>query len=267
MIAALALGSRVLQNPDYAARARRAADFILNDMRDRDGRLRHRFRDGEAAIPAQAADYAFFIYGLLHLYRSTFDVSCAETALALQEIMIDEFWDSGDGGFFLTGTADGDLPVRPKELYDGAIPSANSVALYNLLQLSRLTGNSRWEARAQELVRSVAGTVTAQPAAFTFFLMGLDFALHPGADIVIAGQPDVADTQRLLEVLARTYSPHQVALLKSERNADRLSRFAGYTDGLQVVEGKAVAHICRNGGCRESTSDIETMLAQLRRKK
>jgi uncharacterized protein YyaL (SSP411 family) len=263
MIAALALGTRVLQDPEYAERGRRAAEFILAELRNRDGRLRHRFRAGEAGIVGQAADYAFFIHGLLQLYQATYEVAWAETALALQEIMLQEFWDAESGAFFLTGSTAGDLPVRPKELYDGALPSANSVALYNLLQLGRLTGDSRWEKRAQQLVQSVAGTVGAQPSAFTFFLMGLDFALRPGADVVVAGQPDRSATRGLLATLAQTYSPRQVTLLKSKENADRLTRFAGYTDRLQIVGNKTVAHICKDGACRDSMTDISKILEQL----
>jgi uncharacterized protein YyaL (SSP411 family) len=263
MIAALALGARVLQDREYAARGRRAADFILAELRDGDGRLRHRFRAGEAGIAGQAADYAFFIHGLLQLYQATYEIAWAERALELQEIMLQEFWDGENGAFFLTGGADGDLPVRPKELYDGALPSANSVALYNLLQLGRLTGDRRWEEQAQRLLQSVAGTVGAQPAAFTFFLLGMDFALRPGADVVVAGQPESAATREFLATLAEAYSPRRLTLLKSRENADRLSRLAGYTEGLQVTGKKSVVHICKDGACRGSTTDISKVLEQL----
>ena len=101
-------------------------------------------------------------------------------SLDLQKQMVDDFWDDKNGGFYSTSTSNRDLPVRPKELYDGAIPSANSMALYNFLCLSRLTGDAQWEERAQALARSFSGSVRIQPSAFTFFLVGLDFAPADG---------------------------------------------------------------------------------------
>jgi uncharacterized protein YyaL (SSP411 family) len=263
MIAALALGARVLQKPDYAAAAAKAARFILAKMRGDNGQLFHRYREGELAVLAQASDYAFLIYGLIGLYQTTFELNYAEEAEALQNRMIDECWDAASGGFFSTAVGNDELPVRPKELYDGAIPSANSVALSNLLSLSRLTGNSIWEETAQALVKAFSGTLQAQPAAFCFFLMGLDFALRPGQEIVIAGEPNGKETQQLLSALNISFAPHNVTLVKSDRNAERLAKFAGFTDGLQLVQGQAAAHICKDGSCTGSVKDAATMLEQI----
>jgi uncharacterized protein YyaL (SSP411 family) len=260
MIAALSLGARVLQRPEYAVAAGKAAAFILSKIRDESGQLYHRFREDELAIEAQASDYAFLIYGLISLYQTTFDLAYAEEAVALQKRMIAKCWDADQGGFFSTAKENDELPVRPKELYDGAIPSANSVSLFNLLCLSRLTGNPEWEETAQALVKAFSGTLQAQPAAFTFFLMGLDFALRPGQEIVIAGEPTGTDTQQLLSALNLSFAPNKVALVKSDQNAERLAKFAGFTDGLQVVQGQTTAHMCKNGACKDSTSDMQTVL-------
>jgi hypothetical protein len=263
MIAALAQGARILNKPEYEQAARKAAEFIRSRMIDKDGRLFHRFREGELAVEAHAADYAFLIHGLLNLYQTTFDITFAEQAQVLQEKMIEDFWDEPNGGFYSTPKASVDLPVRPKELYDGAIPSANSVALYNLVSLSRLTGDPRWEDRAQSLIRAFAGTVKTQPQAFTYFLCALDFALRPGQEVIITGQPQAADTRQLLAALNLNFSPNKVAIVKTDQNAERLAKFAGYTDGLQVIEGKATAHVCRDGSCTDSTTDTQIMLDRI----
>ena len=260
MIAALALGARVLQKPAYAEAAAKAAAFILKEMRDANAQLYHRFRDGELAVQAQASDYAFLIYGLITLYQTTFDLAYAEEAVALQKQMTAQCWDTKSGGFFSTASGDDELPVRPKELYDGAIPSANSVSLLNLLSLSRLTGDPKWEETAQSHVKAFSGTVQAQPAAFTFFLLGLDFALRPGQEIVIAGEPDRPDTVQLLSALNLNFAPNKVALVKSDQNAERLAKFAGFTDGLQLVKGQTTAHMCRGGACKETASDHQAVL-------
>jgi hypothetical protein len=266
MIAALSAGARILGREDLGRAAARAARFILDEMRRPDGRLWHRFREGERAVAGQAGDYAFLIHGLLHLYRSTFDVAWAESAAALQETMLAELWDDAAGGFFLIGRENRELPVRPKELYDGALPSANSMALTNLLWLSRLSGNTRFAEKAQALVRAFAGTVARQPSAFTLFLCGLDFALQPGKDIVVAGDPSADDTRRLLAALNRGFAPNRLAQLKSGDNAARLAQFARYTDGLELVRGRTAAHMCEGSACRESVTDIPAAIARLTEK-
>jgi uncharacterized protein YyaL (SSP411 family) len=263
MIAALALGARILNKPEYEKAARKAADFILSEMRDDRGRLYHRFRDGELAVKAHAGDYAFLIHGLLSLYQTTYDLTFAEEAKGLQEKMITYFWDEDSGGFFSTPDGSVELPVRPKELYDGAIPSANSMALFNLVFLARITGDPHWEERSQAQIRAFAGTVKSQPQAFTYFLCGLDFALRPGQDIIIAGEPQATDTRQLLSALNLNFTPNKVAIVKSETNAERLAKFAGFTDGLQVIKGQATAHVCRNGACTDSTTDSQTMVDKI----
>jgi len=196
MIAAFALGARILNRSEYERAARKATDFILSKMRGENGRLYHRFRDGELAVEAHAGDYAFLIHGLLSLYQTTFDLTFAEEAKMLQEKMIENFWDEKNDGFFSTPNGSVELPVRPKELYDGALPSANSVSLFNLLLLSRLTGDPQWENRARAQVRAFAGTVKSQPQAFTYFLCALDFGLRPGQEIIIAGKPQAGDAMK-----------------------------------------------------------------------
>jgi hypothetical protein len=264
MIAALARGARALENSDFREAAVAAAEFVLVRMRGADGRLHHRYREGQVAIAGHAEDYAYFIFGLLELYQATFEPRYLEEALGLQERMLNDFWDDPKGGFYSTSETSRDLPVRPKELYDGAMPSANSVALMNFLYLSRLTGNPAWEEKAQALVRAFSGSVRVHPAAFTFFLAGLEFALHPGEDVVIAGEPE--DTLSMLSALNVHFSPHGTTLVKSSRNAEHLAEVAGFTDGLDVIEGKATAYICKGGACRESTSDVDKMLARVQGK-
>jgi len=264
MIAALAAGGRALQRPALTRAAEKAAAFILTRMRDSKGRLNHRFRDGELAVAALAADYAYLIFGLLGLYQTTLDLNYAEEARRLQQEMIARFWDARKGGFFLTAEDSADLPIRPKEIYDGAIPSANSVALTNLLTLARLTGDPGFDTRARDLLRAFAGTVRAQPTGFSFFLTALDFALRPGQEVVIAGAAGTADASRLIATLHQRFAPNSVVMLKDENNAGRLARFAGFTDGLELIRGRTTAHLCKGLACQEATSDIPGLIEMLR---
>ena len=180
MIAALARGAGVLAQNDYLEAARRAAIFILERMRDKHGRLLHRYRGGEAAIAATANDYAFFIMGLIGLFRADGDGAWLRRAEEMQGRMNADFLDRDMGGFFLTAVNHQDLPVRPKEIYDGAIPSANAAALHNLVRLGRLTGDRQWREQALGLIQAFGGSVRRQPAAYLHTLDG--WALFLGLD-------------------------------------------------------------------------------------
>jgi len=176
MIAAFCMGARVLEAPAYRHAAQRAEGFLKAHLRDPGGSLFHRYREGETRIEAHADDYAFLVLGLLELYATTDDPKHLADAVSLQKRMLEDFWDDANGGFFLTATGSEPLPVRPKEVYDGALPSANSVSLFNLLRLSRLTGDPGWEEKASDLSRAFAGSIKRQPTAFAYFLLGYDFA-------------------------------------------------------------------------------------------
>ena len=94
-------------------------------------------------------------------------------------------------------------------------------------------------------------------------MCALDFTLRPGQEIIIAGEPQSTDTRQLLAALNLNFTPNKVAIVKSDQNAERLAKFAGYTDGLQVIAGRATAHVCRNGSCTDSTTDTQTMVNKI----
>jgi uncharacterized protein YyaL (SSP411 family) len=179
MIAALAQGHRVLGEDRYLRAAGSAAEFILIRLRDSNGHLLHRYRDGEAGVPATANDYAFFIMGLISLYQASGETRWIEHARTLQQLMNSLFWDTIHQGFYLTADYHSELPVRPKEIYDGALPSANAVALSNLLHIGRLLKEEGWVQQAGELLRAFAGSVQRQPMGYTHMLSGWVLA-HDG---------------------------------------------------------------------------------------
>lgn len=255
MMAALAYGGRVLKKPEYSAAAEKAAKFIETRLEDQDGRLRHRYRDGEAGIAAHADDYAFMIWGLCELYRTTFNPAHLARAVRLQERMLADFRDPDNGGFFLTAETSRDLPVRPKSFYDGAIPSANSVALLNLLRLSRMTGRTQWAEEAAALGRSVSGSVKAHPSGYTQLLVGIDFALGNQVDVVLAGEPDDPSFQAMLSALNEGFYPHHVVLFKSSSGGGALARVAGFTEPMQPVDKKTTAYVCRDFACSRPITD------------
>jgi uncharacterized protein YyaL (SSP411 family) len=264
MIAAFAKGARVLEKPEYATAAERASDFILKTLRDRDGRLLHRYREGDAGLPAHVDDYAFFIWGLLELYETTFDVKYLKTALDLNKVFLNRFWDPQIGGFFFTADDGEELIVRKKEIYDGATPSGNSVATLNLLRLGRITADPELEQKADLIGRAFAGSVRQFPSAFTHLMAALEFGIGPSREVVVVGGTDAADTRLMLKELRRPFLPHTVILLRpTEDENPEITGIAAYTSGQTGIDGKATAYVCRNYNCELPTTDPNKMLELL----
>ena len=264
MIAALAKGAQVCNEPEYADAAKRAADFILTDMRRQDGRILHRYRDGQAAILANVDDYAFLIWGLLELYETTFDVHYLQTALDLNNEMIKHFWDNQNGGFYFTADDAEELIVRQKEIYDGAIPSGNSVAVLNLFRLARITADSDLEDMANKIMLAFSEDVKGVPSGYTQMMVGLGFGIGPSYEIVIVGNPQAKDTKEMLNSLRKHFIPNKVVLLRpSDQETPDIIRLARFTEYQSSLDGKATAYVCLDYACKMPTTDTEEMLKLL----
>ena len=264
MVAALSKGAQVLNEPQYASAAKRAIDFTLNNMLTPDGRLLHRFRDGQAALPAYIDDYVFLIYGLLELYETNFDSRYLEGAIALNGDLIDHFWDDDKGGFYFTADDSESLLVRQKEIYDGAIPSGNSVAMLNLLRLARITGNHDFEEKAARIGRAFAANVRQSPFAYTQLMVALDFAIGPCYEVIIVGDPQSDDTGEMLDSIRRRFIPNKVVMLRQiEQESPEIEHIAPFTKNLTSIDGKATAYVCLNYKCKRPTTDTRAMLELL----
>ena len=265
MIAALAKAACALDTPAYADAASEAARFLLDTMRDDDGRLLHRYRNGDAAIRAHLDDFAFLIWGLIELYQATFAAEWLGEALCLMQEALDHHWDEARGGFHITADDGEALIVRQKEFYDGAVPSGNSAALYDLVRLARMAERPEWEERAQELVDVAAGQLQQQPSGFTALFMGVDFALGPAQEVVIAGDPAAEDTQAMLQKLHAAYAPRTVVLLRqTDQDEPLLTRYAPFTSAHQALDGQAAAYVCEQYQCEAPTTDPEALRDALR---
>jgi hypothetical protein len=264
MVAALAKAARTFDDPRYAGAAKGCVDFILKNMRDRGGRLFHRYRDGEAAIAAYINDYAFLIWGLLELYETTFDVSYIQVALEMNEVLLNHFWDEQGGGFYFTPDDGEDLIVRKKEIYDGAVPSGNSVAMLNLLRLGRMTANSDLEENAARIGRAFSSGVEQSSSAHTQLMVAVDFGIGPSYEVVLAGDSKADDTKAMLKSLRAWFVPNKVVLLRpSEQESPDIIRVAPFTEGQTSIDGKATAYVCRDYVCKFPTTDADKMLELL----
>ncbi|MFC1883966.1 thioredoxin domain-containing protein [Thermodesulfobacteriota bacterium] len=257
MIAALSKGSQIFGEDEYGQAAQKSADFILKYMRDKEGRLLRRFREGEAAYPAYLDDYAFMVWGLLELYEAIFDVTYLEEALKLSRIMIDIFWDEKSGGLFFTGKGNEPLITRTKDAYDGALPSGNSIASLNLLRLGRITGEPEFEERSEKILTAFSSEISTHPVAYTQLLSVIDFKTGPGIEVVIAGNPSHDEVQKMIRMVRAKTIPGKVLLVRRRgEEGERLASLAPFTKSMKQVEGKPTAYVCRNFSCMNPVADI-----------
>lgn len=264
MIAALAKAGRAFDELRYTEAAQNAAQFILEKMRNDQGELFHRYRNGEVGIQGYLDDYAFLIWGLLELYETTFELSYLQTALELNEIALDQFWDGKNHGFYFTAEDAEKLLVRKKEIYDGAIPSGNSVMMYNLIRLARMTGNTEFENEANLITRAFSSHITRSPNAYTMLLSAFDFAMGPSYEIVVVGNSQNGDTQQMLRALNQKFIPNKVVLVvDTDKDKAKISELAEFVSDFGSIDGKATAYVCSNFQCELPTTDVAKMLSLL----
>jgi hypothetical protein len=260
MIAAFSKAAQAFNQPEYARAAVNAADFILENLRGQDGRLKHRYREGEVAIDAYLDDYAFFTWGLIELYETAFEVKYLQAALEFTDILFDHFWDMQQHGFFFTADDAEVLLVRKKEIYDGALPSGNSVMMLNLLRLGRMAGKTIYEEKAAQIGSAFAGNVKRYPAGHTVLLLALDFGAGPAFEVVITGDAKSGDTRQMLQAVQQAFIPNKVLLFRPAGEAPLITKFSEFTKNMAPLENKATAYICQNYACELPTNDVAKML-------
>ncbi len=257
MIAALAIGSRVLGDKRYSDAAEKALNFIRTKLIRSDGRLLARYREGEAAYPAYLDDYAFLIHGLIELYESVFKADYLELALKLSSDMTKYFYDGDNGGFYLYGSDSEELIIRPKDVYDGATPSGNSAAALNFLRLGKLTGDPDLEEKAYMQLGTFGTAVESHPTGYTYMLMTLLFKNGNPSEIVIVGNREDQNAIKMLELINKSFQPFTVVVFKNADSlAEGITEMIPYTREQIMMEDKATAYVCKNYSCRAPVTDL-----------
>lgn len=256
-ISSLAKGYLTFGVEDYIKIAEKSANFILKNMLTNDGKLLHRFRDGEAKINGHLDDYAFLAWGLIELYEATFKTNYLKKAIELTNKMIELFWDENNGGFFLSENED--VLFKQKEIYDGAIPSGNSVALLVLIKLSKITGRSDLNELTFKLVETFSGTVSKHPSAYTFFLSAFDFLIGPSFEIIIVGKSS-DDISKIQKLLNSKFIPNKILLYKPTDREDEINLIAPFLTHYKEIDGKTTIYICTNYECKQPVTSVEEMM-------
>ena len=256
-IIALAKAGQVLEEPSYLDAAVRIHVFIERKMVDGNDRLYLRYRDGDAAYVGQLEDYAVYALALLELYRVTFDAKYLQAAVHRTKQMVELFEDKANGGYFMTAYDGEQLIARPKETYDGAMPSGNSVAAMVLQTLASLTGEQEWQAAADRQLSFLAGEIGEYPSASCFGVLAMMEALYPHRELVCATSDDLPD--ELKDYLRSHPADDLHILLKTKENAEALAECAPFTNDYPIPEQGTMYYLCENGVCKAPVSEFRML--------
>ncbi len=264
MIAALAYAGAATNNQKYVIAAESAANFLLEKLSPAETKLMHRYKDGEAAITGMLEDYAFFIWGLIELYTATHKAIYLVRAIGFTNQVIKHFNDSIYGGFYFTADYGEELLTRQKEIYDGAIPSGNSIMFHNLLRIGRLTAADKLINEAEMIIRSFSEIVKKTPSAFTCFLSGMFYLINKVHEVVVAGDPNNPETRTALEILRACYQPNMTIFLRDPKLKDSfLQLIAPHTENMIPADDDPIFYLCHNFECEYPTGDIAALLERL----
>jgi len=258
MIAALGKAYKVLEDERYFEYAKKAVNFIFDNLIDENKRLLARYRDQESRHKAYLDDYAFLCFGLIELYESSFDITFLKKAIDLNKEMINLFWDNKKHGFFLYGEDSEQLIARPKELFDGAMPSGNSVAAYNLIKLSRITGDVYLEEMSEKQLDFICGAMFSEEINHSFFLTAASFALNPSKELVCIIK-DKSDEEKIKDLLSEKQTFNLTTIIKNDENKEEIEQLIPFVKDYNYVNDMSTYYLCKGRACLAPINDIEEL--------
>lgn len=253
-ILALARAGVALEEARYLEAAGRAQHFIETHMTDGDNRLWLRFRDKEAAQMGQLEDYAVYALALLELYKTGVQTEYLSGAVLRAEQMVRFFEDTRMGGYYINASDAAQLIARPKEMYDGAVPSGNSVAAMVLQKLAILTGDVRWQEAARRQSEYCVRKIREYPAGYSFALLALAEGIYPHRELVctVCGELPSEQKRRLMRLAAEGMN----ILVKTEENACELAECAPFTAEYPLPQEGELYYLCEDGACKAPVTEL-----------
>ncbi|MEW4489719.1 thioredoxin domain-containing protein [Thalassoglobus sp. JC818] len=262
MISAFAQAGVAFNESKYLDAAQAAADFFRLHMKGSGNELLHSYKDGRSRFRGYLDDYACLIDGLVELFQATGSDQYLEESLELADVMIAEFWDPEQGGFFYTGNDHEKLIARTKEVQDNAVPSGNGMAATALVKLAHLTGRSDLMERATSTLDSFGELLADRPQAVGQALIALDLVVGPSRQIVLVESDDEKDSSKLGEWARRQFLPRTTVLWKyqfvdSQGIPDLIA-------GKEMIDGATTAYLCEGGACQAPVTSVEDLERQIR---
>lgn len=256
MISALSKAGAVFKNQNYIEFAKSAEEFISKNLITNKGELLHRFRNGKSSINATLDDYAFLIWAEIELYEATLLYQYLEKAKTLTDIMIELFNDKNNGGFFLSSKLEDPLPVKIKEVYDGAMPSGNSVALFNLIRLWKYYQLPEYKRTIEASLSFFSYKLNQNPSAYTHFLSSLLLYFAPSIEIIIVNDKKDDQIQEILNLINEYFIPNKIIFFKELNCSNKNFEFL---DNYKKINNKPTIYLCSNYSCKKPTDNFEEL--------
>ena len=261
MIRSMSLAYQILGDPRYLEAAETSARFILTKLVQKNGHLLRTHRAGKSHLNACLEDYSYFIAGLIELYQTNFDPYWLKEANRLNQIMISQFWDSQNGGFFFTGKDHPELIVRSKSAYDGATPSGASMAAHVLLRLAILLNQPDLNEKVKIVFSLYDHNMKTAPSGSAQMLCGVDFLIDTPKEIAIVGDPSSEQTQEILRNIHRRFVPNKVIALLNPNTEEKqeIEELIPLLANKTSIEGKTTIYVCQNYACQLPTTDVSDL--------
>jgi len=265
----LAEAAAAFERGDWMDVARSSARFLTEKMRDANGRLLRSWQEGQARHLAYAEDYAALLEALVTMAEVD-DVAWLAPARETADDLLRLFHDDGGGngssgggrsggGFFTTGADAAALIVRPKDWQDNATPAENSLAASGLLRLAALTGESRYEEAAREVLRALAPVMAEHPTAFAYLLGALERVVTAPLEVAIVG--DSPELRR--EVFGRLLPASVAVTVSAPAETGAGAELTPLLADRPLPDGHATAYVCERFACRQPVTDPAELRAQL----
>lgn len=253
-IVGLSAAGRIFGNAEMLEAAKHAWNFLREKAMDENGRLSVSYRNGTAKGTGHLDDYAYCIWGLLELYAASFDARYLKDAMLLCNVMTNEFFDETNGGFWLYARDAEQLFLRPKDVYDGAMPSGNSVAAYVLQRLAAISADADMLHRIEKQLGFLAREIAESPAGYCFASMVCMLEAYPSEELICVIENEKSK-QELAELLGSLFLPNLTILVSDKMNASALNSLFGYLMNYPHG-GRDAYYLCSGHVCNAPMAEI-----------
>jgi len=262
MQSTLALAGRYLGRADLIDSARRAARFIRKYMLTPQGRLFRCWRRGKADIDGFFEDYSFLAHGLTELFRSDYNPEWLKWAVELHDQSVALFSGRQPGSYYETPADSEKLLFRPRNLADGALPSARSLFVDNSVLLGSITGNSRFTDIATAVFADCAHLMQRAPEATAAMLNALRRYYQCPPRILIHAAK-LADAEPLAETIEEFYLPDSVVVLSVGESSDKI--LSSLLTDAELLRGPGpVVQICHKNRCLKPVTSKSELIEALK---
>lgn len=258
MAIAMTKSYKVLGNKEYLRHAIECVKFVEKKLFNKEGRLLARYREGQSDFLAYLDDYAFLVWLYIELYEATFEGDYLTKAVELNRDSIDLFWDDDGKGFYLYGKDSEELFIRPKDLYDGAMPSGNSVAALNLVKLKKMVDDAEVDKISYSLMNIYTDSLMTSPTSYSFYLLALMSELYSSKELIVVLK-DENNLGEIKDMLYRDYLVNTTVTVKKDWKSSNNELLEGY----KLKDDRDTFYICEGNSCKPPFNDLKDLKIHL----